>query len=415
LCTATHIDAAPITAWTVYGQGYTAETAAEPDIKCVNTDSTQTSGGFETITLNQTTARPILITGWSKAQSVDGVADNDYSIYVDLTYSNGSSLWGQTAPFNTGTHDWQQEKLVIVPTQPVRSINVYALFRNHTGTAWFREYKTGDVDTTNLFDGQAIKAPTLSPTAESGWFVRDVSNNSALLPIAAGRDVLGLRLSNASPLPSQDNKTLTNLTAAPRCLSLYYVQRFSAKDAVWWDDIRTKRTAAPGHEYANLVHVNAGSTGQLSLYPFGCVTSDRAGLAVGIPPSLGPRVDRIAYNPQASLLYAVFDLALAAHGDAARHDSAPAAVVHYPIDPSWGFRDGARLYYADFPDAYKRRALAEGIWMPFTDPAKVSNNGDFHFAYHEGDNDVSGDRLDGDGQRCAAGLHLSRGPDRRRG
>jgi hypothetical protein len=33
--------------------------------------------------------------------------------------------------------------------------------------------------------------------------------------------------------------------------------------------------------------------------------------------------------------------------------------------------------------------------MPFTDPAKVSDNQDFHFGFHEADNDVSGDRRRG--------------------
>ena len=393
------VHAAAIQTWTVYGQGYTVDPTGGQNganaLKCTNTDSTQTSGAFSTIQLNQTKPEPIMITGWSDSVNVNGVSDNDYSIYVDLTYTNGSSLWGQTAPFNTGTHTWQQEKLIIVPTQPVRSMNVYALFRNHSGTVLFDDFRVGALDTANLFDGQAIQAPSLPSTAASGWFVRDVAKNSNPEMIANGHDALGLRLDAKSSVQNIQRGSLRNLGGGTRCVTLYFVTRFTAANAVWWNDIRSSAAVSPGREYANLVHVNAGVTGQLSLYPFGCVTSRTRGLALGIPPDLGPRISRISYNAHSGLLYAAFDLALLPRGDSAGHDSAPVAIINYPVDPAWGFRDAARIFYATFPWAYARRTHAEGIWMPFTAPSKVSNNKDFHFAYHEGDNDVFGDRHSG--------------------
>ena len=40
---------------------------------------------------------------------------------------------------------------------------------------------------------------------------------------------------------------------------------------------------------------------------------------------------------------------------------------------------------------FTRRAKAEGIWMPFTNPAHVQNPADFGIAYHEGDNSIASD------------------------
>ncbi len=52
-----------------------------------------------------------MVSGWSRAEDVDGVADNDYAVYVDINDADGSHLWGQTAPFATGTHPKQAGRL----------------------------------------------------------------------------------------------------------------------------------------------------------------------------------------------------------------------------------------------------------------------------------------------------------------
>ena len=43
------------------------------------------------------------------------VRDADYSLYVDLVYADGTPLWGQTAQFRTGTHDWEAREMIILP------------------------------------------------------------------------------------------------------------------------------------------------------------------------------------------------------------------------------------------------------------------------------------------------------------
>lgn len=103
-------------------------------------------GAAQNVVLNQAASAPLAIEGESKALNVSGTPDGDYSLYVDITYQDGSNLWGQVATFATRTHDWEFSRCVIQPEKPVRSANVHVLFRNHSGTAWFRKVRFGAWD-----------------------------------------------------------------------------------------------------------------------------------------------------------------------------------------------------------------------------------------------------------------------------
>ena len=56
-------------------------------------------GVTQTVVLNQQRPEPIVAVAWSKAEGVTGSPDNDYALYLDLVYADGTPLWGQTAPF----------------------------------------------------------------------------------------------------------------------------------------------------------------------------------------------------------------------------------------------------------------------------------------------------------------------------
>ncbi len=108
-------------------------------------------GASQTVQVNQTEAKPLVVRGWSKAEQVSGPTDNQYGLWVDLTYTDGTPLWAQVAPFRAGTHDWQMSEFVIHPGKPVKSATVHALFRYHSGRAWFDDLFFGEQGTdTNL-------------------------------------------------------------------------------------------------------------------------------------------------------------------------------------------------------------------------------------------------------------------------
>jgi hypothetical protein len=141
--------------FTPYQQGFLYDTAganAESGRRSVharNDSLGDARGVYARVDLNQTVPEDLEVSGWSKASGVSGTANNDYSLYVDLWYTDGTPLYGQCAVFPSGTHDWAYASKVIHPLKPLRNAVVYALLRKHTGDAWFdhlalRPYRAPD-------------------------------------------------------------------------------------------------------------------------------------------------------------------------------------------------------------------------------------------------------------------------------
>jgi hypothetical protein len=82
-----------------------------------------------TIEINQPKAAPLVLSGWSKAEAVTGTKTAEYSVWVDLQYTDGTSLWGQRVLFDVGTHDWQHVEFPFVVSKPVKRASVSVLFR----------------------------------------------------------------------------------------------------------------------------------------------------------------------------------------------------------------------------------------------------------------------------------------------
>ena len=93
--------------------------------------------------LQQAIGEPVIVSAWSQAEGVVSHSGNpnDYSIYVDCLLADGSYQFGQCAVFQPGTHDWQKGEWTIQPRGPLVELRVYAMFRNHTGTAWFDDLR----------------------------------------------------------------------------------------------------------------------------------------------------------------------------------------------------------------------------------------------------------------------------------
>ncbi len=124
-------------AWGTWGKGFTRDGA---EFVCDNgSDATVQRGASQTVRLDQKAPDPIVATAMSRCDSVSGAADSNYSVYLDLVYIDGSHLWGQSAPFDVGTHDWQKRQVVVFPEKPVRQVSMHLLMRSHSGRAWFRD------------------------------------------------------------------------------------------------------------------------------------------------------------------------------------------------------------------------------------------------------------------------------------
>ena len=87
--------------------------------RCTNTQPTDISGLSYKLTINQATATPLVISGLSKSNAVTGSADPNYAVVVDLEFADGTSSFGYTLQYDTGTHDWQSKCGTIAPGKPI--------------------------------------------------------------------------------------------------------------------------------------------------------------------------------------------------------------------------------------------------------------------------------------------------------
>lgn len=115
-------------------------------------------GMSQTVQIGQTEPRPLRIAGWSKAAEVAGERDWQYSLYVDLTYADGTPWAMQLATFETGTHDWQFSETVINPEKPVASASFHAFIREKPGLVWFDDLFFGEAGGPNLLRNSGFEA-----------------------------------------------------------------------------------------------------------------------------------------------------------------------------------------------------------------------------------------------------------------
>ncbi len=394
--------------------------------RCVGADQTKQYGVGQTVVLEQQRPTPLVARAWSKAEGVSGTPDNNYSLYLDLEYMDGTPLWGQVTPFSTGTHDWQQVTVVVMPARPVRSVNVYGIFRSHAGRAWFDDFELYEMGGAGQFDlspavgtvpegagpwekmdlgrGRSLFVDTktgaisLDGRRLGGLVVRDVAAGSGfVLPeLAVSRQdeglllkgvVEGLDLALEASLKVEDGAarldgTVRDGTGRDRAVTVYLALPVEEAEWAWCQDPRRSYPATSEATCANFRRSGAGAVGLHSHYPFAPICGPEAGLCVGAPISV-PRLARFAYDPRHRVLYAAFDLGLS-QATAKFPGAASFSAVVYSFDPLWRFRSALLRYYGLNGDAFTRRVAKQGIWMPFVDIATVDGWEDFGFQFQEG-------------------------------
>jgi len=257
----------------------------------ISTDDPERQFGVQfAVNLSQARPTPVVVSAWSRAQDVSGTPASGYSLWIDIEFMDGSNLWGQNAPFECGSHEWQQRTMPIVPSKPIRTILIYGLFRGKTGTAWFDDFALTQVELAEgatVFNGVPVLAErvTLQPTeaitlatadglelrldaatgaivgpdgAVGGFFWRDVQAGSDFRqPRAAvgrdGEDVVlrardeELRLELQARLSPRAHHIevsglVRDLTGEDRAVSVYFAAPWDAVGGAWHDDQRITRT-----------------------------------------------------------------------------------------------------------------------------------------------------------------------------
>ena len=370
--------------WGPWREGFTREGGV---FVCDNgSDAEVHRGASQSVELNQKKPEPVVAVAFSKAEGVGGAADSDYSLYLDLVYTDGTPLWGRVATFSTGTHGWERREVVVFPAKPVKTVSVHMLLRRHSGRAYFKEPRLSVMRPPAgacLFDGVAV-----SPVAGAakGFAVRDVAAGSAFHRIEKSALGLGLAVTRSEEHGARFfDVTLKDTTGADRAVTLYYSVPVKARGLEWLAGPRESERASPPSEHMVAGGFRAGANGRLSKWPLAAVADRRRGTAVGIDLDR-PAFYRLGYNAGTEELFIAYDIGLAPEKPRAR-----VRFCTFDFDPAWGFRSALAKYYEVFPDQFVTRVKKQGLWMPFARISAVKGWEDFGFRIKEGNNETRWD------------------------
>jgi hypothetical protein len=358
---------------------------------CDNGSRPARRGLAQHVVLNQREPQPIVASAWSKAEGVSGAADADFSVYLDLVYSDGSPLWGQQASFRVGTHDWQRAEVLVMPEKAVRSVTFNLLFRGHAGKAWFRNPVLQEIKTPTqgvVFDG--VPVVPRGSLAE-GFQVRDVAAAGDFMRIE--HEALGLQLDvkQSGQLGTTFfDVSVRDLTGKDRAVTLLYTIPVPPAAITWLDDPRQSRQVEKGREYVHATLFKAGQ-GRLSTYPLAALGlgEETLGLALGLDMAY-PAFFRIGYNAGTGEFWIAYDLGFAPEKPEAR-----LRFCQFDFAPEWGFRSALAAYYRLFPEAFQRRVTQQGLWMPFAKISQIKGYQDFGFRFKEGNDETAWDDAHG--------------------
>lgn len=357
-------------------------------------DAARRAGAVWSLALNQTEARPFTVRTEARCErGPGGTRTRAFSLYVDLVYMDGDHLWGQTADFAPDPQrGWRAGTVTVIPAKPVRSASVYCLYRGLPGRVRFRApaVRIREQADLALFDAQPVALGDL-PRHEAGFLVRDVQRaDDGYAPIPVGGETKGVRLSVVET-PAADGATyrvtVEDRTGRDRALTLVYAWPLPAGDLVFEEDPRTAVPLADNAPQRSDAQAMGCGAGGLNRWPFGAVSVDGRGFALGID-TAHPAYFRTAVHPRTRLLFIAFDLGLAP-------EKRTAAFAFRRFTFTGGFRGALAAYAAREPDAFKTRVPEQGIWMPFRAIKSVENWQDFGFKFKEGNDETAWDDAHG--------------------
>jgi hypothetical protein len=126
------------TDWAGYMDGYVVDNESHSGSQSIKISN---GGARQWVPLDAEAGSIVTIRGYSKAVGTS-TGLWDYGIYTDVSYEDGTNLWGQIASFPGGNHGFTLgEKSFQVPAgKTVTGLSLYAMYRNDpitTGVAYF--------------------------------------------------------------------------------------------------------------------------------------------------------------------------------------------------------------------------------------------------------------------------------------
>ena len=125
-----------------------ANTTIAPDGVITVDNKDGKSGGVRGhVDIEQTAPAKIILSGESLCIESLTKAKNphDYSLYIDLTYADGTKAYGKIADFSTDVKEWQKKSVELNEEKAIKQLRIYILYRNQTGKVQFKNLKLEEV------------------------------------------------------------------------------------------------------------------------------------------------------------------------------------------------------------------------------------------------------------------------------
>ena len=197
------------------------------------------------------------------------------------------------------------------------------------------------------------------------------------------------------------NGELENLGKGSTCITLRICFPVKGQKWEWFQGLDKSIAMKSGIVYFDTIPVNTalppdgafnGKTlsdggygdavgrGTMSFYPLCAVAADGKGQGLGIDMAI-PLVYRLGAEINKGLI-AEFDVATSPLTEKFPN-RAFFKLSTFSFNSKWGMRSALEQYYSIYPDAFKKRVVTEGIWLPFTSLRSIPKWEDFGFAFHE--------------------------------
>ena len=372
-----------------YGSGF--EVSADGKEIIVDTTSAQggTAGAAWSVKYDARTPVPIMVSAEAFPEKADD--GGDIQIYVDVTYMDDTSLWGQTAKFDRLISvGWHERSVLIQPSKPVKYIVAYMMLRRTSSRMRFRNVKVRELSggAAGMFD--SVHVDVKERLSAPSFLIRDVAAKSGFAKIGGAAKGINMTcLREERDGAEFFDVRLEKQKPGDRAVTLVYAVPLPEGEITWHVHPRLSKTLSDGDSEQRNTMTSLCGAGGLSHWPVGAVTVGGKGMALALDTS-APAYFRTAVNPALRLLYISFDIGLAEEAPSARF-----RFCRFGFDGKENFRGAYEAYMSLFPEAFKVRQKNQGIWMAFDKISKVEGWKDFGFAIKEGINETDWDDANG--------------------
>ena len=341
----------------------------------------------------------IRVSGWSKADGVSGLEDSDYSLYLEVTYSDDTVAKDIAATFSVGTHDYEFAERYYELTKPAKSFCLYLVLRNnHTeGMVWFDDVSV------QVYTIKSISVGNITKIAENVYQqVSTVQEAKLVANFTAKKSYFKIRGTLENLNRTKDVRAVTLSFGIPIDTSKstwYWGSEFSSKKVGKYIHAQgSRQVTVPGLDYA------------IDTVPVAGMSDQNLGVGIGIRPG-AVTAYRLSFNGCTSQLMLSMDFALTGRNMIPR--SAWFEFVLFKLDAPASASASAGEIFRSALDKYSRKifgmyytervAPKQGIWMPFDAVEKVEGWKDFGFAFYAGSAPLLGNAKSGVGCYLSVG------------